>query len=211
MNEIPYIVSWNVTQRCNLSCPHCYIDACSATDNELSTEEARFVIDELSYLNKHLMLVLSGGEPMLRQDIFHIVEYASEAGIIVVMGSNGTLLTEENLLDLSRAGLRGIGISIDSTNAKKHDQFRGINGSWDLSINAILKANYAGLETQMDVTLTDQNWEEIDSFISLGKDLGVKAVNFFFLICTGRALKTNISTQNYARALQRITELMKGN
>ncbi len=208
MNEIPYIVSWNVTQRCNLRCPHCYIDACSEANNELSAEEAKFVIDELSYLNRRLMLVLSGGEPMLRKDIFSIVEYAAEAGIIVVMGSNGTLLTEENLRDLSKAGLRGIGISIDSTLAEKHDVFRGTKGAWDLSIDAIMKANYAGLETQMDVTLTDQNWEEIDSFVNLGKDLGVKAVNFFFLICTGRALKTDITTENYERALERITELM---
>ncbi len=144
---------------------------------------------------------------MLREDIFEIVEYASESGFITVMGSNGTLLTEERLMALKKAGLKGIGISIDSTLPEYHDSFRGMKGTWEMSINALRSAKRVGIETQIDVTLTDSNWEEIDKFVLTGIELGAKAVNFFFLVCTGRAMRTEISTRNYARALERIAEL----
>ncbi len=206
----PYLVSWNLTERCNLLCPHCYLDANSqlgAKNTELSTEEAKFVIDELSYLNTHLMLILSGGEPMMREDIFEIVRYASEAGFINVLGSNGTLLTEENQRLLKEAGLKGIGISIDSTDKRYHDSFRGLEGAWEMSISALRKAKETGMETQMDVTITDKNLHEIEDLVSLGISLSVKVVNFFFLVCTGRAMKTDISGYNYEDALRRIVRV----
>lgn len=203
----PYIVSWNVTKRCNLLCPHCYIDSTARlkeSNSELSTDEARFVIDELSYINNRLMLVLSGGEPLLRKDIYEIIEYASSVGFIPVLGSNGVLLTKENVRFLKEAGLRGIGVSIDSNNPEEHDRFRGSDGAWDLSVSGLRYAKEAGIETQIDVTLTDRNYQEINSFIEFGVGLGVKAINFFFLICTGRAMKTDISTNNYETALRHV-------
>ncbi|GAB4537699.1 MAG: putative heme d1 biosynthesis radical SAM protein NirJ2 [Thermodesulfovibrionia bacterium] len=206
----PYLVSWNLTRRCNLFCPHCYLDADSrltARLSELSTDEARFVIDELSYLNSHIMLILSGGEPMLREDIFEIVRYASDAGFLVVMGSNGTMLTRENLMLLKEAGLRGIGVSVDSHDRVYHDSFRGLDGAWEMAISALKNAKEIGIETQMDVTLTDMNIEELREFIELGASLSVKVVNFFFLICVGRAMKTDISSYNYESALKKIMRL----
>lgn len=205
----PYIVSWNLTRKCNLSCPHCYIDSDrgQTAGSELTRDEARFVIDELSNINKNLMLILSGGEPMLREDIFEIVEYANQAGFITVLGSNGTLLTKEKLKLLKDAGLKGAGISIDSTGETYHDSFRGLEGAWNLSITALRDAREIGLETLMDVTLTEQNWETIDHFINLGASLGAKAVNFFFLVCTGRAMKTDITTGSYERAIEHIAHV----
>lgn len=204
LEEKPYIVSWNLTSRCNLLCPHCYIEADERAGKELTGKEAMFVIDELSYLNNQLMLVLSGGEPMLRDDIFDIVEYASQSGFITVLGSNGTLLTREKLWKLKDAGLKGIGISIDSIFRGNHDSFRGLEGAWELSMSALASSREVGLETQLDVTLTDSNVEEIDEFIELGVTMGAKAVNFFFLVCTGRAMKTDITTKNYDSALRQI-------
>jgi radical SAM protein with 4Fe4S-binding SPASM domain len=206
MEDRPYIVSWNLTRRCNLLCPHCYIDANKGGPEELTREEALFVIDELSYLNSKLMLVLSGGEPMLREDILDIVEYSTQAGFITVMGSNGTLLTEGNISALKEAGLKGLGVSIDGARPEGHDSFRGLAGAWELSVGALRKARGLGLETQMDVTLTDRNWEDMEGFIELGAALGAKAVNFFFLVCTGRAMGTDISTGHYEEALRRIAK-----
>lgn len=205
----PYIVSWNVTKRCNLLCPHCYIDAGAriCEDNsELTTEEGMLVIDELSCVNDRMMLVLSGGEPLLRRDIYDLIEYASSGGFIPVLGSNGVLLTRESVRLLKEAGLKGVGVSIDSVNPDEHDRFRGLDGAWELSVSGLRYAKEAGLETQIDVTLTDRNWEEIDRFIEFGAGLGVKAINFFFLICTGRAMKTDISTNNYENALTHIAK-----
>lgn len=210
LEDKPYIVSWNLTKRCNLLCPHCYIEALNVPTPELTESEAKFVIDELSYLNSRLMLVLSGGEPMLRKDIFDIVHYASQSGFITVLGSNGTLLTTENLKLLKGAGLKGMGVSIDSTKPGSHDSFRGLDGAWELSISALRSARDMGLETQLDVTLTDKNWLEIDEVIELGVELGAKAVNFFFLICTGRAMRTDISTKNYDSAIRYIARKSSG-
>ncbi len=208
MDGLPYIVSWNLTRRCNLSCPHCYIDATTGDSGELTPEEARFVIDELTYLNRSLMLVLSGGEPLLRDDLLDIVKYASEAGFIVVMGSNGTLLGEDALLALKTAGLMGLGISIDSLSPDDHDSFRGTEGAWYASVEALRKAVQMGIETQMDVTLRDDNWQDIEGFVELGVKLGVKAVNFFFLVCTGRAMRSQISVKHYEEAIHRIADLI---
>lgn len=205
----PYIVSWNLTKRCNLLCPHCYIDSTvrlNENNSELSAGEARHVIDELSSLNETLMLVLSGGEPLLRRDICDLVEYASSTGFITVLGSNGVLLTKEKVRFLKEAGLKGVGVSIDSVNPEEHDRFRGLDGAWDLSVSGLRYAKESGIETQMDITLTDRNCHEIDRFIEFGAGLGVKAVNFFFLICTGRAMKSEISTNNYEAALRHVAK-----
>jgi len=194
LEDKPYIVSWNLTKQCNLSCPHCYIDAHpnlnSAHENELTRDDAQSVINALSSLNNNLMLILSGGEPMLREDIFDIVRSASSAGFIVVLGSN-----------------MGVGISIDSTGHAHHDSFRGYKGAWDLSVSALRYSKEAGLETQVDVTLTDQNCSEVDDFVELGVSMGAKAVNFFFLVCTGRAMRTDISTENYDVVLKKIAKI----
>lgn len=153
-----------------------------------------------------MMLVLSGGEPLLRRDIYDLIEYASSGGFIPVLDSNGVLLTRESVRLLKEAGLKGVGVSIDSVNPDEHDRFRGLDGAWELSVSGLRYAKEAGLETQIDVTLTDRNWEEIDRFIEFGAGLGVKAINFFFLICTGRAMKTDISTNNYEKALTHIAK-----
>ena len=152
----PYLVSWNLTGRCNLACPHCYIDAQSEADGELTLAKVRSIIDEIASLNNRLMLILSGGEPMLRGDIFDIVEYAAKSGLITVMGSNGTLLTGERLMLLKEAGLKGIGISIDTT-VPGRDSLRGDADVWHRSVQALCEAKGVGIETQLDVTLTDKN------------------------------------------------------
>ncbi len=205
----PYIVSWNVTRRCNLFCPHCYIDSTQRpkeNNSELNTDEARHLIDELSYINQRLMLVLSGGEPLLREDIYGIIEYASRQGFIPVLGTNGILLTKERIRLLKEAGLRGAGVSIDSVDPKEHDRFRGLDGAWELSTCGLRYLREAGIETQIDVTITMRNYHEIDRFIEFGAEIGVKAVNFFFLICTGRAMRTDIKTSNYEEALRIIAD-----
>jgi len=208
VNGLPYIASWNLTKRCNLSCPHCYIDSTADSADELTPQEAMFVVDELTYLNRKLMLVLSGGEPLLRDDLLDIVRYATEAGFIVVMGSNGTLLGEESLLALKMAGLKGLGVSVDSLQPRGHDAFRGTRGAWQASVEALQKARQMGIQTQMDVTLRDENWQDVEGFVELGVKLGVKAVNFFFLVCTGRAMGSQISVSHYERAIHRIADLI---
>ncbi|MEO5357572.1 MAG: radical SAM protein [Nitrospirae bacterium YQR-1] len=202
-------MSWNLTSGCNLSCPHCYMDAGCRSAGELTTAEAKEVVTGLSLLNQAMMIVLTGGEPLLRDDICDIVGYCSDAGFITVLGTNGTLLSREKLMELHRAGLKGIGVSIDSTNPESHNAFRNFKGAWELSIECLKAAKELSIETQVDVTLTDDNYGEIDKFIELAVSLGARALNFFFLVCTGRAMRTFISVQNYEYAIKELVKRSK--
>jgi len=206
IEHLPYIVSWNLTSGCNLACPHCYMDAREKSRGELAAHEVKGVLDNLAALNNNLMLILTGGEPMLRPDIFQIIEHASSLGFLTVLGTNGTLLDVKNIAALKRAGLKGMGVSVDSPEPAHHDMFRGYSGSWELAVGALKTARAAGIETQLDVTLTDDNIEGIDRFIELGVSFKARAVNFFFLVCTGRAMETAISTTGYDSAIGLIAE-----
>ncbi len=206
VEERPYLVSWNLTRRCNLSCPHCYLDAGGRSHSELTTDEANRVLQDLAALNPSLMLVLTGGEPLLREDLPDLIEEASRTGFLTVLGSNGTLLTQDILKDFKEAGLKGLGVSIDSVESADHDAFRGRAGAWEQAVHALRRAREVGIETQLDVTLTDANWEGIDRFVDLGVSLKARAVNFFFLVCTGRAARTAIATDHYEEALKRIAK-----
>jgi radical SAM protein with 4Fe4S-binding SPASM domain len=209
MEYTPYIVSWNITKRCNLSCGHCYIDAGQPEEPELTTAECKTLIDELSAMNKSMMLIITGGEPMIRPDVYELAGHAASAGFITVLGTNGTLVTSESARLLKDAGLRGAGISIDSPAPAGHDSFRGSEGAWSKAAGALGLLREAGIETQLDVTVMDSNYADLERFVDLGAELGAKAVNFFFLVCTGRAMKTFISTANYDAALRKIAELSK--
>lgn len=207
-----HVVFWNLTKRCNLSCPHCAVgSAAESTDGssqaELSCREARFVIDELSYLNKKLTLVLSGGEPMLREDICDIVESASQAGFTTVLDSNGTLLSRRTLLSLKDAGLRGVGVTISALDPVYHDAFTGLKGAWERAVSALREAREIGLETIMEVSVTEENWIGIRGFVDIAAVLGAASADFFFLACPGAGMKTAISTASGDQALRLIAEI----
>ncbi len=183
-----YSVSWNLTQRCNLTCTHCYISAFSGADSsvELSTDECRRVLDEMERVNPNLFLILTGGEPLIRKDIFQIASYASQKGFTVVLGTNGTLLHEPQAREMRKSGIAGASISLDSTDAGKHDSFRRLAGSWQGAVRATKILRSEGLDFSMHMSVMDWNVSEIPSMIALAHNLGAKVLNFFFLVRTGR-------------------------
>jgi radical SAM protein with 4Fe4S-binding SPASM domain len=190
---IPLIISWNVTKKCNLNCSHCYINA--ATDepkndalDELTFEEAKQLIDQIAEVSSP-MLILSGGEPLLRKDIFEIIKYGTEKGIKMAMGSNGYLLNNETAKKLKDAGIKTVSISIDSAIPEKHDEFRGVKGSWQKAIDAINALRENGILVQVNTTLTQDNYDEIDDIMTLAEKLGVENFHLFFLVPTGRGGK----------------------
>ncbi|MDP6112167.1 MAG: radical SAM protein [Planctomycetota bacterium] len=183
---LPYIISWNLTTRCNLLCKHCYIDASKAMPGELTTGEALQVLDEIAEVNHETLLILTGGEPLLRPDLEELVGRASSLGMMAVLGTNGTLLTEERARLLAEKGLAGVGISIDSLLPARHEAFRCVDGSWIAAINGIQAAQKAGLDVQVQITLTRENVDELSEVKQFTKDLGAKILTVFFLVCTGR-------------------------
>ena len=183
------LISWNTTSRCNLFCRHCYREAGPGADasGELSTREGRDLIAAVARAGFRL-LILSGGEPLLREDILDLVAAAREAGLVPAMGTNGTLLTADIARALASAGLRGVAVSVDSLDRDYHDDFRGMKGAYDLTQRGIANALAAGLRVQINLTLTDRNLDQFDAMVDHYEALGVQAVHPFFLVPTGRAL-----------------------
>jgi radical SAM protein with 4Fe4S-binding SPASM domain len=186
MEFVPYVISWNLTQRCNLRCQHCYIDASTAMSGELSTEEALRVIDEIAEVNRELILILTGGEPLLRPDLDQLVARAAQLGLTVVLGTNGALLTIQRARALKERGLAGVGISLDSLVAARHDEFRGIDGAWNSTVEGIQAAQEAGLDVQIQITMTRENVRELPEVVQFTRNAGAKVLTVFFLVCTGR-------------------------
>jgi radical SAM protein with 4Fe4S-binding SPASM domain len=207
----PRIVSWNLTRVCNLACGHCYLDAVhrrrEAAD-ELSTAEALRIVGELGALAPGAMLVLTGGEPLLRRDLDAIVEAAAAAELMPVVGTNGLLLNAGRAAALRRAGALGVGISVDSVAPAFHDRLRGVAGAWQRAIAGAQAARAAGLGVLLQTTLFEENRHELGRMVALARDAGAMALNIFFLVCTGRGVtQTDLSGPQYDAALAEILRL----
>src|SRR5215470_4864531 len=199
-----YSVSWNLTQRCNLECAHCYMSAHAGADTrgELSTEECRRVIDEIARVNPNVFLILTGGEPLLRRDIFDVAGYATDKGFTTVLGTNGVLLREPQAKLMRERGVLGASISLDSTDKVKHDAFRHLPGSWDGAVRATRVLADAGLDFSLHMSVTEWNVGEVPAMIDLARKLGARVLNFFFLVRTGRGRDlTDIDAAAYERIL----------
>jgi len=213
MNDL-HVISWNVTRRCNLECTHCYLPANTRKENaalsapdELSTKDAFQLIDQIAAVNPEVMLILSGGEPLLRGDIFDLSAYASGKGMMVVMGSNGFLIDESVARKLKQSGVSGISISLDSIEPTIHDDIRSYKGAWKSAVAAIKNCKMAGLSVQINTVVTSRNCEELPGLMNFSRVLGVTVFSPFFLVCTGRGEElTDISPQQYEQVLSLIVD-----
>jgi radical SAM protein with 4Fe4S-binding SPASM domain len=201
---VPHVVAWNLTRRCNLECAHCYIAAGpheSATD-ELDTAEAYRIVDELLAVNPAPMLILSGGEPLLRHDLTQIAAYASQHGATVVVGTNGTLLTDERIAALKAAGVRGVAVSIDSLRPSYHDNFRHGKGSLDDTLMALGRLRAQRLDFIIQTTATKGNRAELERLAQWSAEQGAVAFNCYFLVATGRgASLSDLAPADYEAVL----------
>jgi len=186
--DLPHVVAWNLTARCNLECPHCYISAGSwrSGGEDLSTEECRRITDEVLAVNPSPMFVLSGGEPLVRDDLEEIAAYASEQGATVVVGTNGTLLTRDRIASLKDAGVRGVAISVDSLRPEYHDRFRRGAGALQQTLSAVERLREGRLDFVIQTTLTRANREEIPEIVGWAAEQGAVCFNLYFLVGTGR-------------------------
>ena len=152
--------------------------------------------------NPEACLILTGGEPLLRDDIFDIASYADSKGFMVVMGTNGILLNDITVPKILNAGIQGIGVSLDSIRPEVHDRLRGLPGSWEKTIQGIKKAREYKLGFQIQTTVTKENFKEIPEMIEFAHKLGATGFYLFFLVCTGRGEKmTDITPEQYEEIL----------
>jgi len=186
-NDRPYVVVWEVTQACDLVCAHCR--ACAKPMRhplELSTAEGQNLIDQIAALQVPVF-VLSGGDPLKRPDVCRLVEYATMRGVRTSLTPSATpLLTRDAIAGLKRAGLARLALSLDGANAHSHDAFRGVVGSFELTLQAIRWAHELGVPLQINTTISRQNLAEFEEIASLVEALRVVLWSVFFLVPTGR-------------------------
>ena len=182
------IISWNVTNACNMYCAHCYRDAGCKAEEELSTAEAKKLLTEIARAGFKIM-IFSGGEPLMRPDILELVSYASSLGLFPVFGTNGTLITREMAAKLKDAGARAMGISLDSLDAAKHDKFRSFPGGWQGAVDGMKNCAAVGLPFQIHTTVMDWNEGELEAMTDFAVEIGAQAHHFFYLVPPGRAAR----------------------
>ena len=185
---LPHVIAWNLTRRCNLACAHCYISAGAwhHAENELDTSACRDIIDQILEVNPSPLLILSGGEPLVRSDLEEIAAHASERGATVTVGTNGTGLTDERIRSLMDAGVQGVALSVDSLDPRYHDRFRHGEGALEDTLAAVDRLGAHGLDFLIQFTVTRGNRHELDAMAAWADDRGAVCLNVYFLVETGR-------------------------
>ncbi|MFB6194515.1 MAG: TIGR04347 family pseudo-SAM/SPASM protein [Halobaculum sp.] len=203
------VVVWNTTKRCNLACDHCYVAADdTATPGELSTAEGKALLDQLADYGVPVVL-FSGGEPLVRDDLATLVEYATDRGLRAVLSTNGTLLTPERAARLADAGLAYAGVSVDG-GRETNDAFRGQEGAFDAAVRGIEAALDAGLKTGLRYTLTADTAPDVDHVLRLLTDLGVDRFCFYHLDYGGRGVPAaDLDPDERRRAVRRVCDLTR--
>jgi heme b synthase len=180
------MIAWEVTRSCNLNCAHCRAAAsCGPYSGELSTDKCLKIIDEIAAMASPV-IILTGGEPLLRPDIFEIASYGTNKGLRMVMATNGTLVTPAVAQKMIQSGIKRVSISIDGKDAHSHDAFRQQKGAFAGAITGIAALKNAGMEFQINTTITSANLEQIKDILDLTKSLGAAAHHIFLLVPTGR-------------------------
>lgn len=202
----PKWIAWEITRRCNLRCIHCR----SASEMEVkghpdfSTEEAFRIIDDISSYAKPV-LVLSGGEPLIRSDVFDIARYGTEKGLRMCLATNGTLVNDETCKKIKDAGIKIVSLSLDGSTEDFHDNFRNQAGAFSGTINAARLFKKHGIEFIINSSFTKRNQEEIPKVYRLAKELGATAWYMFMIVPTGRGeeiMNELISKEDYEEILE---------
>lgn len=186
--ERPVVVVWELTQACSLACRHCRADAQEQRHpDELSSAEGRALLESARRFGEDQLVVLSGGDPMARDDVVDLVEYGTDLGLRMTLTPSGTeRLTPARLRELADAGLRRVALSLDGATPASHDDFRGEAGSFERTIAAARAAMDAGLPLQLNTTVCSDTVDELPAIRDLAADLGVVLWSVFFLVPVGR-------------------------
>jgi radical SAM protein with 4Fe4S-binding SPASM domain len=194
------IVVWNITRLCNLKCVHCYNDSgADKTCNNVTTEEAKAVLDDLADFGVPSVL-FSGGEPLMRHDLFELMEYAGGLGLRTVISTNGTLITADAAAKIKQVGVSYVGISLDGI-GPINDKFRGVEGAFDRAVKGIRNCMKAGIRVGLRLTLTKRNVEDIEGLFEFFDAEGIERACFYHFVPSGRG--GTIATDDLTHAQSR--------
>lgn len=198
------LVAWEMTRACNLACVHCRAGACQdpGTD-ELTLQEARSLIDGIRKVGTPI-LIMTGGEPLLRPDFFDLAEYAIIVGLRAVLATNGVLVTGEIAARIAGVGIPRVSVSLDGPTAREHNAFRKVAGAFEASLAGIENLRAAGVAVQVNTTLTLRNRAQLGQIMALAENIGASAFHVFLLVPTGRAREMSgeeMGPQEYEESL----------
>ena len=181
----PRLIFWEVTKGCNLRCIHCRATATELmSPNDLPTKKALDIISQIADFGNPI-LVLSGGEPLYRADIFELAEYATSRGLRTALATNGTLVTKDVAQKIKKAGIKRVSISLDGSDAITHDTFRGIPGAFDAAIYGMRNLQQVGVSVQINTTIARHNAHQLPAVLELARNLGADALHTFLLVPVG--------------------------
>ncbi len=202
---IPKWIAWEVTGRCNLNCIHCrYASSMSSFDSDFTTEEAKKLIDDITSFCSPV-LVLSGGEPLLRQDLFEIAKYGTDKGLRMCIATNGTLVTDEICARMNESGIKIVSLSLDGSTADVHDDFRKQPGAFEATLRAAETFTRNGIKFIVNSSFAKRNQQDIADTYRLAKKIGAHAWYMFMIVPTGRGeeiMNELISKEDYEEILE---------
>ena len=194
VSQRPFMVIWETTMACDLACRHCRAEAIASKDpKRLTTAEGKILLDQIKSFGKQTpIVVLTGGDPFKRKDIFELTAYGTEIGLPIAVSPSATpLLTRDNLQRLRDAGAKAISLSLDGSTAASHDAIRGVDGSFQMTLDGWQAAQDIGLKVQINTTVTRHNLNDLPAILKHVREQGVMTWSVFFLVPTGRGLLTD--------------------
>ena len=200
------VVVWNITRRCNLKCVHCYAKAVEKDKDAISTEQGKAMIDDLAAFGAPVML-FSGGEPLVREDLVELASHAVGRGMRAVISTNGTLITQEKARELKGIGLSYVGISLDG-GEEIHDKFRKVPGSFKRALKGIENCQAEGLKVGLRFTINKRNAQEVPVLFDLVRDLEVPRICFYHLVYSGRGSELIEEDLNHAETREVVDLIM---
>ncbi|MFP3854129.1 MAG: TIGR04053 family radical SAM/SPASM domain-containing protein [Anaerolineales bacterium] len=208
-DKAPFTIAWEVTRACAFACVHCRADAQHQRDpRELTTEEGYRLIERFKAFGNPI-LVFTGGDPMMRRDLFDLIAYATEIGLRCSLTPTATALpTQDRLKKAKEAGIRRIALSLDAPSPEVHDAFRQVNGSWDRTMQILRNAQAVGLSAQVNTTVTKHNVDLLPEMVQFVQEVGAVQWSVFFLVPTGRGqIKHMISAQQHEEVFDWLYDL----
>lgn len=206
------MIAWEVTRACNLDCVHCRAAAINEPPpGEWTTDEAKRFLEQVrAFANP--VIILTGGDPMMRPDIWEIAAHGRDLGLRMVMSPNGTLITPESAEKMKEVGIMRVSISLDGSSPQVHDAFRRVNGAFEGALRGISYLRDAGIGFQINTTVTKHNLHDLENILQLVQDIGAEAWHVFLLVPTGRAenmKEEEITPEQYEETLNWLYEVQR--
>ncbi|GAB4453849.1 MAG: TIGR04053 family radical SAM/SPASM domain-containing protein [Anaerolineales bacterium] len=206
----PFTIAWEVTRACAYACVHCRADAQHHRDpRELSSGEAKALIERLAAFGNNPILIFTGGDPLMRPDLFELIAYASERGLRCSLTPTATALpTKERLEKAREAGVKRVALSLDAPRPEIHDEFRKVKGSWQRTMDTLHRAHEAGMSVQVNTTVAKHNVDILHEMVPFIQEVGAVQWSVFFLVPTGRAMREQmISAEQHEKIFNWLYDL----